>query len=223
MLGGGEAPKPPRASGQLPSGGCGRTARAARRCGRSSTRRRSTPRCTRRPLRARPLPTPQRTRPAATAEGHGAAHVDVLVALEHDEGLLGEGAEQVLRGAVRQQSVGEEREQQCHPAELDHDGERHGREVGDDHDPLQLRVGERDLGHTEHLDLLERGGERVQLAVDGQLVPAVERDRRVLVLPAAQHGVHAVLALSLPAPLFFSPFSPFLSIKDTYPVGFPPA
>merc|ERR1719230_1892467 len=30
-------------------------------------------------------------------------------------------------------------------------------------------------------------------------------------------------ALSLPVRPFFSPFSPFLSIKDTYPVGFPPA
>ena len=30
-------------------------------------------------------------------------------------------------------------------------------------------------------------------------------------------------ALSLPVPLFFPPFSPFLSIKGTYPVSFPPA
>ena len=30
-------------------------------------------------------------------------------------------------------------------------------------------------------------------------------------------------ALSLPVPLFFPPFSPFLSIKGTYPVGFPSA
>ena len=30
-------------------------------------------------------------------------------------------------------------------------------------------------------------------------------------------------ALSLPVRPFFSPFSSFLSIKDTYPVGFPPA
>ena len=30
-------------------------------------------------------------------------------------------------------------------------------------------------------------------------------------------------ALSLPVPLFFPPFSPFLSIKGTYPVGFRPA
>ena len=29
--------------------------------------------------------------------------------------------------------------------------------------------------------------------------------------------------LSLPVPLFFPPFSPFLSIKGTYPVGFRPA